>query len=57
MDVLEPDEYDLADAPDDAAKYVLLTLPAGMLSHLDGIYELARQHRLRGYSGVAGEAF
>lgn len=57
MDVLEPTEYDLVDAPDDAAKYVLLTLPVGMLGQLDAIYALARQHGLRGYSGVADEAF
>ncbi|MET7374085.1 hypothetical protein [Micromonospora arida] len=57
VDVLEPTEYDLVDAPDDAAKYVLLTLPVGMLGQLDAIYELARQHGLRGYSGVADEAF
>ncbi|GAB3937374.1 hypothetical protein [Micromonospora vulcania] len=57
VDVLEPTEYDLRDAPEDAAKYVLLTLPVSMLGHLDGIFELARQYELRGYSGVAGEAF
>ncbi|MDG4781266.1 hypothetical protein O7614_16575 [Micromonospora sp. WMMD961] len=57
VDVLEPTEYDLLDAPEDAAKYVLLTLPVSMLGHLDGIFELARQYKLRGYSGVAGEAF
>lgn len=57
VDVLEPTEHDLAEAPDDGAKYVLLTLPVKMLGHLDGIYELARQHGLRGYSGVAGAAF
>jgi hypothetical protein len=56
-DVLEPSEYDLAEAPDDAARYVLLTLPVCMLQHLDGILRTARDHGLRGYSGVAGEAF
>ena len=57
VDVLEPTEHDLLDAPEDAAKYVLLTLPVGMLEHLDGIFELARQYQLQGFSGVAGEAF
>lgn len=57
VDVLEPTEDDLLDAAEDAAKYVLLTLPMSMLRHLDGIFELARQHELRGYSGVAAEAF
>ncbi|MFB9181257.1 hypothetical protein ACFFX1_24220 [Dactylosporangium sucinum] len=57
VDVLEPSEHDLVDSPEDAAKYVLLTLPVRMLGHLDGIYELARQYKLRGYSGVADEAF
>ncbi|MFF0155333.1 hypothetical protein [Micromonospora sp. NPDC005203] len=56
VDVLEPTEHDLVDAPDDAARYVLRTLPVRMLGHLDDIYELARQHGLRGYSGVADES-
>lgn len=57
VDVLEPSEVDLRDAPGDAAKYVLLTLPVRMLGRLDGIFALARRCGLRGYSGVADEAF
>jgi hypothetical protein len=57
VDVLEPDEQHLAATPEDRAKYVLLTLPVSMLDHLDAIYELARGYKLRGYSGVAAEAF
>jgi hypothetical protein len=57
VDVLEPTEHDLLDVPEDGAKYVLLTLPVSMLRYLDDIYELARRYRLRGYSGVADEAF
>lgn len=57
VDVLEPSQYDLDDAPADEAKYVLLTLPVRMLDHLDDLFELARSYRLRGYSGVAGEPF
>jgi hypothetical protein len=57
VDVMEPDEQDLAETPEDGAKYVLLTLPVSMLDHLDAIYELAREYKLRGYSGVADEAF
>jgi hypothetical protein len=57
VDVLEPAEEDLVDTPEDRARYVLLTLPVRMLDSLDDIYELARRYDLRGYSGVAGEAF
>lgn len=57
VDVVEPTESDLLDEPTDGAKYVLLTLPVTMLDHRDAIFELARSHRLRGYSGVAGDAF
>ena len=56
VDVLEPSEYDLVEMPEDAAKYVLLTLPVRMLGYLDDIFQMARDHGLRGYSGVAGEA-
>ncbi|MEU4164061.1 hypothetical protein [Actinoplanes sp. NPDC026670] len=56
VDVLEPSEYDLAEAPEIAAKYVLLTLPVSMLRYLDDIFQMARDHGLQGYSGVAGEA-
>ena len=56
VDVLEPSEYDLLEAPDDAAKYVLLTLPVRMLQYVGEIFQMARDYGLRGYSGVAGEA-
>jgi hypothetical protein len=57
VDVLEPTEDDLLEAPEDGAKYVLLTLPVGMLERLDGIFELAGRYGLSGYSGVADQAF
>ncbi|GAA4604324.1 hypothetical protein BJY16_004956 [Actinoplanes octamycinicus] len=57
VDVLEPIEQDVIDDPDDGAKYVLLTLPLRMLGRLEGIFELAEKYQLRGFSGVAGEAF
>jgi hypothetical protein len=57
VDVLEPTAYDLLEVPEDAAKYVLLTLPVRMLDRLDGIFDLAQQYGLNGYSGVADQAF
>ncbi|WP_406083537.1 hypothetical protein OHA01_02025 [Micromonospora zamorensis] len=57
VDVLEPMEGDLLEVPEDGAKYVLLTLPVGVLDRLDGIFDLAWRHGLSGYSGVADEAF
>jgi hypothetical protein len=57
VDVLEPTEADLVETPEDGAKYVLLTLPVSLLDHLDAIYELAREYKLHGFSGVADEAF
>jgi hypothetical protein len=45
------------ETPEDGAKYVLLTLPVSLLDHLDAIYELAREYKLHGFSGVADEAF
>jgi hypothetical protein len=57
IDFMEPTELDLAEMPEDGAKYVMLTLPVRMLDHLDAIYELAREYKLHGYSGVAGEPF
>ncbi|MFI1995283.1 hypothetical protein [Actinoplanes sp. NPDC020271] len=57
VDVLEPTEDALLDVPEDGAKYVLLTLPVGMLDRLDGIFDLAQQYGLSGYSGVASQAF
>lgn len=56
-DVLEPTEHDLREVPEDAAKYVLLTLPVRMLGRLDAIFDLARRYGLSGYSGVAERAF
>ncbi|GIM94878.1 hypothetical protein [Paractinoplanes toevensis] len=55
VDVLEPAAEDLLEAPGDAAKYVLLTLPVGMLDRLDDILGLARRYELSGYSGVADQ--
>jgi hypothetical protein len=55
VDVLEPTADDLLEAAEDGAKYVLLTLPVGMLDRLAGIFELARQYGLTGYSGVADQ--
>ena len=52
-----PSEYDLVQAPEDVDRYVLLTLPVGMLAYVDDVLRTARDHGLRGYSGVAGEAF
>ncbi|MFF0348886.1 hypothetical protein ACFYP0_14420 [Micromonospora arida] len=57
VDVLEPTEDDLLEVPEDGAKYVLLTLPVGMLDRFDGIFDLAGRYGLSGYSGVAGQAF
>ena len=57
VDVLEPTEDDLLEVPEDGAKYVLLTMPVGMLGRLDGIFDLARGYGLSGYSGVADQAF
>ncbi len=55
VDVLEPSGDDLADAPDDAGKYVLLTLSVRQLDHLADILDLAKRNDLVGFSGVAGE--
>jgi hypothetical protein len=57
VDVLEPTEGDLLEVPEDGAKYVLLTLPVGMLDRLDGTFDLARRYGLSGYSSVADQAF
>ena len=54
-DSLEPSKFDLADEPDDALKYVLLTLSVRQLDHLSEILSLAKENGLVGYSGVAGE--
>jgi hypothetical protein len=52
------DIYDgLADGITDALVPHALTLPVRMLGRLDGIFALARRCGLRGYSGVADEAF
>jgi hypothetical protein len=42
VDVLEPVDDDLLEVPEDGAKYVLLTLPVGMLDRLDDIFDLAQ---------------
>jgi hypothetical protein len=54
-DVLEPSEFDLQDSPDDALKYVLLTLSVRQLDHLPEILSMAKESGLVGFSGVAGE--
>jgi hypothetical protein len=54
-DVLEPVEFDLEESPEDALKYVLLTLSVRQLDYLPQVLELAKRHGLVGYSGVAGE--
>jgi len=55
VDVLEPAEIDLEEAPDDISRYVLLTLPVRFLDRLPDIFTLAKEHGLVGYSGVADE--
>ncbi|WFE98661.1 hypothetical protein [Micromonospora sp. WMMD964] len=54
-DVLEPSEFDLADSPDDALKYVLLTLSVRQLDYLPEVLSMAKDNGLVGFSGVAGE--
>ncbi|MFD4997936.1 hypothetical protein [Streptomyces buecherae] len=54
-DVLEPSQFDLEEEPDDAGKYVLLTLSVRQLDYLPGILEMAKGNGLVGFSGVAGE--
>ncbi|MGW4942991.1 hypothetical protein ACWEOZ_15560 [Actinoplanes sp. NPDC004185] len=54
-DVLEPSEFDLEDSPDDALKYVLLTLSVRQLEYLPEILSMAKENGLVGFSGVAGE--
>ncbi|WP_027660846.1 hypothetical protein [Salinispora fenicalii] len=54
-DVLEPSEFDLGDSPDDAMKYVLLTLSVRQLDYLPEILSMAKGAGLVGFSGVAGE--
>ncbi|RAS63953.1 hypothetical protein C8D87_106356 [Lentzea atacamensis] len=55
-DVLEPSEHDLTDSPEDAAKYVLLTLSVHQLDHLPELLAVAKKNGLVGFSGVAGES-
>ncbi|MFV2019343.1 hypothetical protein [Micromonospora sp. LOL_023] len=55
-DVLEPSEFDLEDSPDDAMKYVLLTLSVRQLDYLPEILSMAKRAGLVGFSGVAGES-
>ncbi|MFB7275450.1 hypothetical protein [Streptomyces sp. NPDC056244] len=54
-DVLEPSRFDLEEEPDDAVKYVLLTLSVRQLDYLAEILEMAKRNGLVGFSGVAGE--
>lgn len=54
-DEMSPPDFELEDNPEDAEKYVLLTLGYRQLGYLDDILDLAKAHGLVGYSGVAGE--
>ncbi|WP_435243553.1 hypothetical protein [Streptomyces cucumeris] len=54
-DVLEPSRFDLEEEPDDAGKYVLLTLSVRQLDYLSEILDMAKRNGLVGFSGVAGE--
>ncbi|MGW3398462.1 hypothetical protein [Streptomyces hydrogenans] len=54
-DVLEPSRFDLEEDPDDAGKYVLLTLSVRQLDYLPEILDMAKRNGLAGFSGVAGE--
>ncbi|WP_073946018.1 hypothetical protein [Streptomyces kebangsaanensis] len=54
-DVLEPSRFDLEEEPDDAGKYVLLTLSVRQLDYLPEILDMAKRGGLVGFSGVAGE--
>jgi hypothetical protein len=54
-DVLEPSKFDLEDSPDDALRYVLLTLSVRQLDYLQEILSMAKENGLVGFSGVAGE--
>ncbi|MFF6981028.1 hypothetical protein ACFZAV_25775 [Streptomyces sp. NPDC008343] len=54
-DVLEPSRFDLEEEPDDAGKYVLLTLSVRQLEYLSEILDMAKKNGLVGFSGVAGE--
>ncbi|MGW7031477.1 hypothetical protein ACWGFX_30510 [Streptomyces xanthophaeus] len=54
-DVLEPSRFDLEEEPDDAGKYVLLTLSVRQLDYLAEILDMAKRNGLVGFSGVAGE--
>ncbi|MBC3988315.1 hypothetical protein H8N00_05270 [Streptomyces sp. AC563] len=53
--VLEPSQFDLEEEPDDAGKYVLLTLSVRQLDYLPDILGMAKGYGLVGFSGVAGE--
>ncbi|GHH67796.1 hypothetical protein GCM10018781_23620 [Kitasatospora indigofera] len=53
--VMEPSQFDLEEEPDDAAKYVLLTLSVRQLDYLPDILDMAKKNGLVGFSGVAGE--
>ncbi|XRQ08948.1 hypothetical protein ACN3XK_72780 [Actinomadura welshii] len=53
--VLEPSRFDLEEKPEDAERYVLLTLSVRHLDYLDEILDMAKRNGLVGFSGVAGE--
>ncbi|MCL8016636.1 hypothetical protein [Streptomyces sp. AS02] len=53
--VLEPSRFDLEEEPDDAGKYVLLTLSVRQLDYLPEILDMAKRNGLVGFSGAAGE--
>ncbi|MEU8800910.1 hypothetical protein [Spirillospora sp. NPDC048819] len=54
-DFLEPSRFDLEEEPDDAGKYVLLTLSVRQLDYLPDILDMAKRNGLVGFSGVAGQ--
>ena len=55
-DELQPGDFDLAENPEDAEKYVVLTLSYGRLRDTFGeVLDLAKVHGLVGFSGVAGQ--
>lgn len=55
QDVLEPSEFDLEDEPEDAQKYILLTLSVQQLEYLPELLSMAKGYGLVGFSGVADQ--
>ncbi|MEV6816309.1 hypothetical protein [Micromonospora sp. NPDC051296] len=53
--VLEPSDDDVAENPEDASKYVLLTLSVRQLDQLSEVLSMAERNGLVGFSGVADE--